>query len=955
MSPRLVLALCASVSTIALVDPSTALAQQDQPTANNSLEEIVVTARRKEERVQSVPIAISAFTQADLEKDRIEQVKDLAREVPSLAVTASQSDPNALYSGFLRLRGLPGTVIYFADVPIGTADYNPTTGLTHGLSAGFLYDLDNLEVLKGPQGTLFGKNSIGGLISFEPKRPTNDFEGYVQATGGNYNDREFEAAVNIPVVEDKLLVRIAGQSQQRDGYTKDLSTGKDLDNVNYYAWRIGVTARPTDDFENYFVYDGYWQDSNGSSEQVRYINPGFKLGSIPLGGGFSLPLTLGNGPSYLGLFNPATAGATVGAALNAGAFSFYPNLKSLFAEQQKLGPREIIGQSVDSIGKDYFYGFTNTSTWDLNDSLTIKNIAAARIFKQEASDDFVGLGLPILNIGFPLGTNVQGWGDNSVQYTEELQFQGKAINDKLSWVAGGYLEFDHPLGDTLLPSAAVGTTSYYHFHDSDRSQAAFVHGIYDLSDYVEGLRFTAGYRYTWDYVSIQERGTNNVDAVLRGAGGAPTNCAPPINFDQNCFVGANAHYSSFGWNLGLDYQLDPGTLVYVRSGNAYRPGGVNPQVLLQYQDLKPEHVTDVEIGVKSDWDLYGLHARTNADVFHTDYKAIQVAQLVEVTDSTGAEHAASETLNAASATLEGAEFQGTFLPYTGVEITPHASYIFAQYGQYPAAFGAISSSSKPPFFYVPKWQYGVTGTYHLPVDASWGDIALSLSYSWYGHQYFTVTAGEIANIMPSYENFDLRADWKDVFGQPIDLGFFVTNLTNNVHITGLSTIYTTLGFTSVTYNQPRFFGGSVKYRFGPGGGTEESTPEPYTPPPVQAPAPPPSVAHSYMVFFDFNKSDLTPDAVRIVDQAAQNATPAKATELVVTGHTDTVGSDAYNMRLSRRRAESVAAELEKQGIPSSEIEIVAKGKRDLLVPTKDGVREPQNRRVTIVYGGGATS
>jgi outer membrane protein OmpA-like peptidoglycan-associated protein len=110
-----------------------------------------------------------------------------------------------------------------------------------------------------------------------------------------------------------------------------------------------------------------------------------------------------------------------------------------------------------------------------------------------------------------------------------------------------------------------------------------------------------------------------------------------------------------------------------------------------------------------------------------------------------------------------------------------------------------------------------------------------------------------------------------------------------------------------------------------------------------------------MVFFDFNKSDLTPDAVAIVDQAAKNAGPAKATEITVTGHTDTVGSDAYNLRLSQRRAESVAAELEKDGIPASEIAIVAKGKRDLLKPTKDGVKEPQNRRVTIVYNGGPTA
>ena len=128
----------------------------------------------------------------------------------------------------------------------------------------------------------------------------------------------------------------------------------------------------------------------------------------------------------------------------------------------------------------------------------------------------------------------------------------------------------------------------------------------------------------------------------------------------------------------------------------------------------------------------------------------------------------------------------------------------------------------------------------------------------------------------------------------------------------------------------------------------------YTPPAAVAPAAA-SAAKSYLVFFDFNKSDLTPQAVTVVDQAAHNAGPAKVTKIEVTGHTDTVGSDAYNMRLSRRRAESVAAQLEKDGIPSSEIAIYAKGKRDLLVPTADGVKEPQNRRVQIVYSDGMTS
>jgi iron complex outermembrane recepter protein len=952
MSSKLMLALCATVGIVGLTGAQGAMAQtpaQDTAApAAGGLEEIVVTARRKEERLQSVPLAITAFTQADLEQKRIQAVRDLGRTVPSLAVSNSQSDANAPYSSQTRLRGLPGSVIYFADVPLGTTDYDTTTGLTHGLSSGFYYDLDNLEVLKGPQGTLFGKNSIGGLISISPKKPTNNFEGYGQVTFGNYGDKEFEGAVNIPIVQDKLMIRIAGQRQERDGYTTDYYTGKDYDNRDNYSWRVSVTARPTDDFEDDFIYDGYYQDSNGSSTIASYVNPNFPLANLgPTGAPLPAGVTAGcagtvtlGGPAFAN--RPAPGGC---GTFRVGAF---PGIASAVAQQQQLGPRTELGHSVQGIGKDYFYGFTNTSTWNIDDDLTLKNIAAARVFKQMSTTDDFGAGnLPILNTGVP-GNNRQ-WGDNSVQYTEELQLQGKALDDKLSWVVGGYLEFDHPLGDTLMGSTAAGSTTYYHFHETSRSQAAFVHGIYDLSDYVDGLKFTAGYRYTWDHITDEERATTGVDAVTRGATGAPTNCGVQSGVDNNCHISAGGDFSSFGWNVGLDEQLDSKTLIYVRSGNAYRPGGFNLNVPAANAKFQPEHVTDVEIGVKSDWDLWGVHGRTNADVFHTDYKDIQTTRLVNVPGPGGTSRVASLLFNAAAAELEGVELETSFVPFEGFEIAPHLSYLYTDYGQYPADAGA--NSKDPPFLYTPKLQYAVTGTYHLPVDESLGDVAVSATYSWYGHQYVSVQAGEIYPITPSYDQLDLRVDWTNFLTYPVDLGFFMTNAMDTTHVVGAFPVYTQLGFTSLVYNEPRMFGFSVKYRFG-GPSEPESEPAAYVPPAVQAPAPAPK---SYLVFFDFNKSDLTPQATEIVDTAAKNAGPAKVTQLTVTGHTDTVGSDAYNMRLSRRRAESVAAQLEKDGIPSSEIEIVAKGKRDLLVPTGDGVREPQNRRVQIVYSGGATS
>ncbi|MDB5392636.1 MAG: putative TonB-dependent receptor [Rhodospirillales bacterium] len=958
MSARLTLVLCATVASVGLTGAKPTFAQSDQATsgASTGLEEIVVTSRRREERVQTVPLAVTAFSQATIEKNQIYEIHDLAQHVPSLAVSLSQSDSNALYSGQVRLRGLPGTAIYLADVPIGNADYQGGTGLQHGLSEGNFYDLEDVEVVKGPQGTLFGKNSVGGLISIQPHRPTNDYEGYLRLGLGNYDDKEIEGAVNIPIIQDKLLLRIAGQAQDRSGYTIDRSNGKDLDNKNYYAWRVGILVRPTDDIQNYFMYDGYFQNTHGSADIVSFINPKFVFAQIPLGPGFSLPLTLGTGPSVLGLLNPATAGATVGQAIAAGGFGLYQGLPAAFAAQQALGPRAIIGDNFQKIGKDYFYGFTDVFTWDVNDNLTIKNIAAARIFKQLATDDYtpIGSAYPILNIGVP-GNNVQ-WGNNEASYTEEFQLQGKSLNNKLTWVAGGFLQYDHPIGDTLLGSAALGNSiagavSFFHFHIINRSRAAFVHGEYDLGDYVSGLKLTAGYRYTFDEVSTGARGTSNSDAVVRNAAGVATNCTGVFNTDNNCYQSAPfAHFSAYGWNASLEEQLTPDLLLYVRAGNAYRPGGSNLNVTPDFANFGPEHITDVEIGVKADWDFMGMHARTNADLYHSDYKAIQVQRLVTLADATGALHTNTINLNAASATIEGGEFEGTFLPFKGVEISPHASYIFPKYDAYPVSFSPLGSET--PFLYVPKWSYGITGTYHLPVDESWGDIALSATYSWYGHQYVSVSPGEIYLIAPSYELLDVRADWTNVFGYPADISFFMKNALDTTYVQGAVPIYTQLGFTSLTYNPPRMFGFNVKYRFS----AAEAPAEPaaaYVPPPVVAPAP--ATPKSYLVFFDFNKSDLTPQAVTIVNQAAANAGPAKVTKLEVTGHTDTVGSDAYNMRLSRRRAESVAAQLEKDGIPSSEIEIIAKGKRDLLVPTADGVREPQNRRVQIVYEGGPTS
>jgi outer membrane protein OmpA-like peptidoglycan-associated protein len=259
--------------------------------------------------------------------------------------------------------------------------------------------------------------------------------------------------------------------------------------------------------------------------------------------------------------------------------------------------------------------------------------------------------------------------------------------------------------------------------------------------------------------------------------------------------------------------------------------------------------------------------------------------------------------------------------------------------------------------YTSKMTYAIGVQYDFD-PFSFGDLSVRMDYNFASPKTFhpLTLISPLNEIIKSqnYHNLSAYALLKDI---ETDYGtwqakFFVQNLLDeDQRYAGIDfEIVPGSNFGNDSYNPPRTFGFELTYKFAPTAPAAAAAA--YVPPPAQVPAPAP---RSYLVFFDFNKSDLTPQATEIVDTAAKNAGPAKVTQLTVTGHTDTVGSDAYNMRLSRRRAESVAAQLEKDGIPSSEIEIVAKGKRDLLVPTGDGVREPQNRRVQIVYSGGATS
>ena len=405
-------------------------------------------------------------------------------------------------------------------------------------------------------------------------------------------------------------------------------------------------------------------------------------------------------------------------------------------------------------------------------------------------------------------------------------------------------------------------------------------------------------------------------------------------------------------------------MFYLTDSRGYKTGGFNGTGFVgPFAIYKPEHLNNYELGVKSDFDfgfvgMENVKARVDFSGYYGVYTDIQVSTTGAYLMLNGAKSLATPITDVGDGDLYGWMAQFTLLPTDDLELRGNVTYNRGRYknfqGVNAAGTGQVSIGGGVPYEIVPQYKLDGHITYHLPIDKSYGDVSLSADYSWVEQSFSTVLQNEVfQDILPGHDDLDLSLDWRDILGKDgLSARLWVTNVMENKWVNGCLCAWHVVGEYGFQPAQPRMYGATLRYEFGPESAPQAASTPVYVPPAPQAVQP--AAPKSYLVFFDFDKSDLTSAGRQIVDQAAMNAPAAKVTQIAVTGHTDTVGSDEYNMRLSKRRAMSVAAELEAHGIPESEIAIVAKGKRDPLVPTGDGVREPQNRRVEIVYGGASS-
>ncbi|CAN5143231.1 TonB-dependent receptor [soil metagenome] len=750
----LLFATCLTAPTIALAQQATPGSSETQQAS--AVDDVVVTARRREERLQEVPIAVTALSAEVLEEKGVRDANDLGQVAPGLSVQNTTANRNNItYSirgqGQAFGQNSPGVVPYFAEVPsFGDA----------------IFDLQGIQVLKGPQGTLFGRNTTGGAILFAPKAPSEEFNGYILGRAGNYARTDLEFGVGGPILGDKLMFRVAGQVLRRDGYTDNVTTGNKMDDEHREAWRASLTARPFEGFENTLLYQDVNVDEAGSGLLLSVITP-----------------TFSNTP-------------------------IFPQLQAALAAQQARGPRSIATNYEPDFIKLDSQGFINTTSWVLNDHLTFKNIYSQRRFTGGQSYDLDGSPITVLHVTNPTGPKTK-------TTSEEFQAQFNFWN--IAGVVGYFTEDSNtPLVygfDTqqfvripgLLPNGGViGAVNI-------AQATSGSHAFYGQADWkvTDKLTLTAGVRQTKDQRTSGPSETFILFSPLQPY---------PTGLDANAGAKLSASFEATTWNLAVNYQFSHDLNVYATIRKGFKSGGFNGTAIDPAdQFFRPEQLTDYEAGVKGLSELGSWHVRYAVDLFYDDYTDIQrFVNLATVPAST-------VTRNAAAGSIAGVDLDLTIAPTDWLSASVQYTYLDAKYDKYQdALLGDLTTSRFPN---TPEHQLNFTPRVEIPIPSRMGTLS-ALASIYYQSGIATdpanvpngnalVALSSMGTNLPGYTRVDLRADWRNINGSNVSAAAYVRNATDKDYITGTNNQLTSqFGVATYLYGQPRFYGVELRFDFG---------------------------------------------------------------------------------------------------------------------------------------------
>jgi iron complex outermembrane receptor protein len=791
-----------------------AAADEAASTGKTTLQEVVVTARRREESAQKVPATVAVLTAKAIVQQGLHAPADLQSAVPGLIVKAGNTNNLMAYS--IRGESLdtysgsaPGVQPYIDEVPV--SGYTPTP----------FYDLGNVQVLKGPQGTLFGRNSTGGAVLFTTQQPTDTFGGYASIQYGNLDKLITEAAVNLPLVKDKILLRIAGTYSYGGAYEHNIYDNLTLGNSEITGIRATLLLRPTDNFTNVTTVENDHNVGTNTLEVPGYVQP---CGTP--GGQTTCNLSPSN-PAYLALINSPQGTYVPGYPGDYALAHFdqvFPadgmaGLIPLLSKYPKF-TADANGASVNK-ALNMFVG--NTSTYEVNPSLTFKNIFGYNRVSSKSAYDDDGTPWPTLNtaIGQVENTTI-------TNISDEFQVQGKAFHDRLTYLAGFFynhqeIYFDSPLFTTLfgiIPDQPFVFNLHYGDVTTDTSYAFFTQATYAITD---KLNFTGGIRQTWDDLSQREGiGTYFYGNGLLGHG-CPTSPTPLAPMGQACAPGDTHPLSTSendqSWTVSIDYHITPELMTFITTRGSWRVGGYAPAApplgdttptAIGGNFVRPETIRDVEGGFKYNGYIESVPVQANVSVYNTWVTDIQKTADVRINGQIS-----SSTINVPAAQVFGVETELQVKPTSWLRLGGNFAYTNARFTQ-PNTFLYGAPVTFGPYGDTPVYSQTVFAEITVPLPNNDGTIRYGVNY--YGQSSFhignlgnTISPGDVA---PGYGLLDMRLDWSDPFGlKGLTASGFVKNLTNKVYFTGGASGVPDGSIDTFNFGQPRTYGFVVRYDF----------------------------------------------------------------------------------------------------------------------------------------------
>jgi len=764
----------------------TAHAQEAAPDEANGGGEIIVTARRREELLSRVPIAISAISSDEITKKSITTETDLQAAVPGLVIRQNGDTFNYVIRG--------QTVDVFSNSPPSVLPYtNEVQVVTHGSST--FYDMGGIQVLKGPQGTLFGRNTTGGAVLYSTAPATDRLEGYVQGRYGNYDAYNVQGAVNLPISEGSAL-RVAGSVSGGGGYVRDYFTGDEYGAINQKSIRGTLKLALSPSLTTTTVVQH--TDEHGTNK------PYLLWSSIPCG------------KSAEGLVDAAScalnsaSNPTFAAFLAAHPQVFQGGLEAAATLQRQLGPW-VSMSSYPPFHKARGTYVINTSTFEVSPDVTLKNIFGYNTTFADNGYDFDGSpyhffedqgnltadgvkAIPAAKI-----TDYSGFRLNTRQFSDEFQIQGKALDGRLDYVAGVFYlnQRDGVISNldfgNFSPIAAPFTFTYTATWKTE-SIAGFAQATIKATD---KLRITGGFRYTRDQITMTQ--------------------LPGSLWLQ--FVPSNApettKASKPSWNVSVDYQVDPSLMIYATTRGSWRIGGYNYSVFPTNVTAAsggnlflPETTKDIEVGLKYSGDALGVPATFNADFFNQWINDIQRA--AHILTPAGV---SLLTTNVPKAQITGFEFDFSVRPSHWVQFGASANYTNARFTN-----GNVTilgdNLRYGPYADVPKWSGSAFAEIGAPLGSA-GELRLRADVYAQSKMYFSNLSAtrNPDTILPSYTLVNARLTWAKIMETGLSASLFVRNLFNEKYYTGGNASASGGSTNIVNVGPPRMWGGELRFNF----------------------------------------------------------------------------------------------------------------------------------------------